>query len=402
MTWSSFQNTGDPAAGQYATPEWVSDTLVERLTGKQKRIVDLGVGKGALALAILNKCPKAKIIGIDKYSIPMSETEAMVARGIQLVSRDVASSKFASWFVKTHGHVDTVISNPPFTYVKNSTWVRKALSENELGHREQALKQRSDLLFLTQACRLLQPKGEIAFILPKSVFGTTRSSKYLNLMTEKLGLKEVVFLPTDTFQKAEVETAIFIFRPQAKPALNGRITLLRADSNRGIQDLGNCLANDLLQGILIESSQRTSNSQNNLLKLGATLARGRHSSSVLSNFGLPHFHTTSFQKYPDFKVAFKQAKGSTLAEDYPALEGDILIARVGSRCIGNVALVESGQQLISDCIYKLNLPVRARRNVWEFMSSEAGRNWQHSLARGACAKFITQQDLLETSMPLRY
>ncbi len=397
MQWSQHKNFGNPTLGQFVTPKWAADILASRVSICPKNALDLGVGKGALTHALLNRFPAVNLVGIDKYATPKIDAVRLQEMGAVLDKKDVFSLNFPKWFLKNHGKVDVVISNPPFIHLDNRPAVQRFLSLAGFKSSPQALKFRSDLYFLASAFRLLNSNGELAFILPSTVFRSKASNDYLQILIYKFGLKEVIFLPSTSFENAEVETAICIFHPKSARQRKGIINLSFADEMHRQQEIGKFQGLDLVN---VPTFQTNNVNEQSISSLGGEVTRGRHSSNVLSDFGVTHFHTTSFQKYSDTKIQLKPDAKSHLANDRLASEGDILLARVGTRCIGNSAIIERGQQLISDCVYRLQVPIKNRRRVWEFISSDAGRIWQKSIARGACAKFITRQDLLEKILPL--
>jgi len=402
MQWSNNSNRGNAAAGQFATPEWVARLLSSRLRKAPNSAADLGIGKGALATALRDRFAGTSIIGIDKHTLPRGDRATMKAQGMRLLTRDIGHPNFPTWFRSQFGGVDAVVSNPPFTYIGNAPALQQLFMDDGFGNTKKAKNQRLDLVFLLHARRLLNHGGEMAFILPKSAFAMVKSTPHLQLMVDRFGLKEIITLPSKLYQDAEVETAVLIFRPDARKSASAQFALYTARCEGELELLGRFKPSKATQEIAetIEGAASVRNTTVTIASLGGTIARGRHSSNALMHQGVTHFHTTSFQDYPTAHVAFKyRDRNGVEAFDTPAQEGDILIARVGTRCIGRAAIVVSGSQHISDCVYRISTPVAKRRKIWEFISSEAGRTWQLSLARGACAKFITQHDLLSATLP---
>src|SRR5450830_875468 len=119
MQWSINSARGNALSGQFATPNWVANILSARLLRVPKRAVDLGVGRGALSIAMRNRFQNLPIIGIDKYVLPQEDRLLMLNEGMQLITRDVGEVNFSNWFRKRFGRVGTVVSNPPFIYVSN-------------------------------------------------------------------------------------------------------------------------------------------------------------------------------------------------------------------------------------------------------------------------------------------
>jgi release factor glutamine methyltransferase len=79
--------------------------------GLKPKIVDLGTGTGAIALALLQECPEAEAIGID-ISEDALKTAAANAERNGLSSR--FTTRAGPWFERTSERFDLIISNPPY------------------------------------------------------------------------------------------------------------------------------------------------------------------------------------------------------------------------------------------------------------------------------------------------
>lgn len=395
MQWSADRDHGNKAAGQFSTPDWVADLLCSRLNIRPEVATDLGIGKGALSLALAKRFPSVRIVGVDNYPAPRESIRRMRSAGVTLSRRDISTPSFASWFLSRYGRMDTIISNPPFTYLNDEN-ARAMLCEAGMVAGEK--KQRLDLLFLAQAMKMLKPSGEAAFILPVSAFSMSRSLMNLQTLVDRFGLAELISLPQNLYDDAEVQTAMLIMRPGDTGRRDDSFTVYAANDEGKISHTGLFSAGSLIQHF---GQPIINGPAHSLAALGSNVTRGRHSSKRLANQGVSHFHTTSFQHYSRSELVFDDmAPLATVAIDMPAREGDILIPRVGTRCLGRAAIVVQGSKHISDCVFRISTPKKSRRKLWEFLSSEAGANWQIGLARGACAKFITQQDLLRAPLPV--
>lgn len=79
--------------------------------GISPRIIDLGTGTGAIALALLKECRKATAVGVD-----ISE-EALATAGDNASSEGI-SFRFealrSDWFAQVEGKFHAIVSNPPY------------------------------------------------------------------------------------------------------------------------------------------------------------------------------------------------------------------------------------------------------------------------------------------------
>jgi release factor glutamine methyltransferase len=81
------------------------------VAGLKPKIVDLGTGTGAIALALLQECPEAEAMGID-ISEDALKTAAANAERNGLSSR--FTTRAGPWFERTSERFDIMVSNPPY------------------------------------------------------------------------------------------------------------------------------------------------------------------------------------------------------------------------------------------------------------------------------------------------
>lgn len=103
-------------------PRPETELLVERALlhlppGMPARVLDLGTGSGAIALAIAQERPSAQVLGTDQSAAALS-----VARGnaAQLGIGNITWLESDWYSALTPGHFDLVISNPP--YIADDEW----------------------------------------------------------------------------------------------------------------------------------------------------------------------------------------------------------------------------------------------------------------------------------------
>ena len=97
-------------------------------------------------------------------------------------------------------------------------------------------------------------------------------------------------------------------------------------------------------------------------------------------------HTNQLPKEP----ASLRLPNYTFGQSNLATAGDILLARVGRRCIGRVAVVERGTLPISDCVIVIRpTDDHARKKIWEKLRSESSKQILESMSLGVGAKYLT-------------
>ena len=96
----------DPRADTETLVEWALALLQQRLA---PRVVDLGTGSGAIALALKSHCPAARVEAVDTSADALAVARAN-ARQLQL---DVHFAQ-GSWLEPVQGDFDLIVSNPPY------------------------------------------------------------------------------------------------------------------------------------------------------------------------------------------------------------------------------------------------------------------------------------------------
>ena len=91
--------------------ELLVDWAVELLaTDAPRRVVDLGTGSGAIALAVKHACPSASVLATDISEAGLTVARANAAR----LGLDVATRQGAWWQAVEGRCFDLVLSNPPY------------------------------------------------------------------------------------------------------------------------------------------------------------------------------------------------------------------------------------------------------------------------------------------------
>jgi release factor glutamine methyltransferase len=91
--------------------EALVDWAIELLAGMTSaRVVDLGTGSGAIALAVKRACPSASVLATDISAAALAVARANAA-GLGL---DIAMRQGAWWHAVEGQHFDLILSNPPY------------------------------------------------------------------------------------------------------------------------------------------------------------------------------------------------------------------------------------------------------------------------------------------------
>jgi hypothetical protein len=385
--------------GQFETPNWVASLLWEFMPRKSRSVLDLGTGRGAL----LRSMPPtdARVVGVDIVNCLNGERPS---NRFEFVRTNVLGSQLRLSLPQQRAF-DTVVSNPPYSYVASSAHLKRAIKEsfgNKIAPKQRV---RSELVFLLHAFLRVLESGQIAFIVPTTMMSSLTKAdeaKSEPALARLLNLTTVIKLPRSAFDGTEVETCIAYFDLAAKRTSRHLVRLHVADESGQINRSSSPRLEEFAAALTASGQLRDRTAHRPTLReLGAAVTRGRQSRAQLSRSGMSYFHTSSFVDARDGCIAFDRYSMTRTCGPDVAQAGDILMARVGSRCIGRSALVVSGRKIVTDCVHKITLPEQHRRQVWEFLKSERGVDWQHQLSRGACATFIPAESLLTTPIPLQ-
>jgi release factor glutamine methyltransferase len=98
--------------------ELLVDRIIEKLqTVDAPRIVDLGTGSGAIALALANALPDAKILAIERSKEALVQARANAE---SLGLRERVSFRAGDWLEGLSFEADCIVSNPP--YLTDEEW----------------------------------------------------------------------------------------------------------------------------------------------------------------------------------------------------------------------------------------------------------------------------------------
>ncbi|MDO9224964.1 MAG: N-6 DNA methylase [Pseudomonadota bacterium] len=378
---------------QFYTPQSAGQLLVSAMHSKQAdTVVDIGVGSGQLLRAARARWQDARLYAAD---IDHQHVEAARNCFPEAVCRKLDALRIClpAKLGLEEGQADVAVCNPPYLPVTDLPEIHDILRAADLHDCFSAKRVTTEIIFIAQNLRLLRPGGELAVIVPDGLATHSHYAELRQALCERHGLYRVIQLPDRFFAGTEARTHIFYLRKQGKPV--STIRLVGATPN-----------GDLAEEVaIVPDSARTRLDYSfyahavsaplatiTLRDLGAEIVRGMFTHQECRKQAFPFFHTTDFKRFPDGRVIYP---GHV---DYPerwgARAGDILVPRVGARCLHYTAKVVSGQPVFTDCVYRIRVEARWRQAVWNALSSEAGRNWRIQAAHGVCARVLGKEVLL--------
>lgn len=383
--------------GQFYTPPKLAKAVVRSLKAPISSALELGVGNGQLGLAITSKFPDISYHGVDVDPDVIAECKGNLPS--QRIEQLDVLSNYGINTLRSLPQVDAIIGNPPFIQFRSDPHHLELLEEIfprlKLGNR--AL--RAELVFLATSIATLKRGGEASFILPVTFFTSDVYLELRNHIVNNFSDISLLELPEKVFAGAEVSTCILSFKN--KKTRERKVTLGQVDEkgtliNRLSVKKSNAVVrmdynfHKLTQDFQISELDLDSS----LRTIGASIKRGSASRAQLCADEIPYFHTTCFPKAQN-EIYLEEEKVGSFRY---AKSGDILTARVGSRCLERQVLVTSGRRTITDCIYRIQVPNELVDRVMGTLTSSFGSAWRRINAKGSCAKYITNRALMD--MPL--
>lgn len=375
---------------QYYTDSNISDKLINSLEIQYpNQAFDLGFGSGELLKSVKRRWSKVRLAGadIDPRNVSFAKTEAL----IDSVELDGFLENVPNIILEKYGNIDILISNPPFFQKKISDNCLKILQSADLldciSIKNKTIP--SELIFLAQNLRLLSETGEIGIILPAGLITGERWKSLRSLLFIKYNMKNIIQLPENSFNKTEAQTFMLIFSKNNK--LNkDNITLSHVHKNKKIL----IPISDAIERADFNYYEYKKHSPNSLevKNNDFNILRGNKSRVKLEADQIRHIHSTDFSKNP-LEVTLEN---STHKDIKFCEKGDILVARVGSRCVGRIMYVSEGSLPISDCVIVIRAKnKRIRTRIWKKLCSSHFKEFLNSSLLGVGPKYITHNIIKE-------
>jgi type I restriction enzyme M protein len=346
-----------------------------------KNAFDLGFGDGGLLLATKRRWETINLIGAD-----IDETNISIAHSKKLIDAfefDGFRPDLPEIINSKYGEIDLLVSNPPYYSCEFNQNISSVLNEAGLSKCLSKAPEKipAELVFLAQNLRLLTEKGELGIILPAGLISGERWRETRELLFQEYNVKKVIQLPTKSFIKTEAQTFIVIISRKK----NAHSTVL---SHVDYDEEFEINLNDASERADYSYYQQQKNHHLNhqLSESDFSIFRGSMTHDQLKSFSHYFIHTTNLKNTP-IELSLPDAP---IATGNNAIPGDIVIGRVGRRCLGRVGLIKSGIVPISDCIIVVRCgSTKVRDFVWRKFREKAARNSLYELSLGVGAKYLT-------------
>lgn len=374
---------------QYYTEDRYGDLLIRNLSLLQPKIaLDLGFGTGNLLNAARRRWSDLSLVGIDidnnnvAKAISHSSIQAFELNGFDPFLPEIINERF--------GDIDLLVGNPPYFSRDLDQNAKRIL--DSVGMLEcvsnKIKKIPAELIFIAQNLRLLSKKGELGLIVPAGIISGEKWKPVREFLFSNYHVTNVIQLPTDSFKNTDAQTFILIIKHKSSPY--NYIPLSHINSQLTLK----ILPQEAFHRADYSYHQKISEPSSTLsiLMNDFHLYRGNKSHNELSIITNQHLHTTNLPDQPQkISCINTHSYSSNMAKS-----GDILVARVGRRCLGRVAYVEKGYIPVSDCIIGIR-PVNQQigQMIWSKLSTSTCRDYFSQVALGVGAKYITYKTITD-------
>lgn len=386
------------AWAQFYTPQTAGHLLVGAMHSERPdTVVDIGVGRGQLLHAARARWAEARLYAAD---IDPKHVRSALGHFPDAVCRklDALHIRLPSRLGLEEGQADVAVCNPPYLPADNLPNVGDILKAVDLQDCVSSKRITTDIVFIAQNLRLLRPGGELAVIVPDGLATHHHYADLRQALCERHGLYRAIQLPDRFFAGTEARTHIFYLRKQGP--MQSLIRLLGANAAGGLTTELAISPESAWQRLdygFHAQTEASPHGMTTLGDLGAEIMRGAFTHQECRDKSLPYFHTTDFKRFLHGRVSYPSSKD--FADRWVARRGDLLIPRVGARCLHYAARVTSGHPVLTDCVYRIRVAAHWRQSVWNALTSEEGVAWRLQAAHGVCARVLGKQTLL--NMPIR-
>lgn len=382
------------------TPPRLAQRLLDFLPGSGESWLELGSGDGRIAQACLELREPSEFVGVELDGRLLRKSpphpRARYLHGDVLSPRGLAAQLGPRLYSRVTG-------NPPYGMQTMPLEAQQRVAALCPGIPQVLDWVQLDLYFILESLARLRRPGEAAFIVGAPIAQDARLVAFRRALLCSASVVECYELPRDAFERrAEVQSYLLVARfgrARLKSAMVGRLTGdgLRIEAQRSIPmekaqarlDFGFYEFEELTYDL----KRRVGTSS--LADLGSSIVRGSRTRSQFHELGIQHFHTTDFPSHAR-EVRFRRDRDHGFQF---AAAGDILLPRVGTRCLDKQALVTKGQRHYTEAVYRLRVPPRHHARVVDWILGDTCARWRQAAAKGSCAQHLTVTSLLAMPVP---
>lgn len=370
---------------QFYTSRELGELLLSRLPEKtwlknELSVLDLCMGQGALLECVSEIAPQALLFGtdIDQYNIDTVNLNSQL--NIETCCIDATTPELKNLY--STRKFDVIVGNPPFKLIHNNGHIKSELES--IGYYSSTTYIEAEVYFLLYGLKLLKHDGYLAYILPDGVLTKVSLKALRKFIASNFCIQSIMEIEPRSFDGTEARTHLLVIK-KSNP-IKSAISLMK--TNYPIQVISTFEFEN--RGDYSFYRKACALKMKTLADLGAKVFRGRNTKKSLLKMGISNYiHTSNISHLGSNLKTTLCAKDKLIAT-----KGDIVVARVGTRCLGKFGLVESGEFYISDCIFIVRSENPCHQKmILDTLSSPFGKNWIELVSKGVGARHITTTDL---------
>ena len=389
---------------QYFTPEILSNFMVSLIPDDNiNTVIDLSMGECALLESAKKRWNNASYLGSDIDEILLRKIHQK-SPYIKTFLGDSLGNEINFWeeyysIISKNGF-DLALANPPFDFLN-----RKLVN---IGSKNLLFP--IEIHFLLKYIEIVREGGYICIILP---YGFLSLELYNDLrieILEKVVIHKIIKIFDNCFKKINTDICLLLLQKKEKKSksIQTNITVEYLDNNYNLQghtriDISQSKRFDLEYYHFLQEFQILQDSCKYPIsilkefivnsKRGRTLANNK---DLIVENGTRFLHTTDL-KYlyiSNKNKRYVKEKSQYFERNYIQVE-NILIGRVGRKCIGKIAIVteEFKNSVISDCIICLDIKNIDPYYLTIYLATKYGQIQLKGISRGSGSKYITVKDL---------
>lgn len=375
---------------QFFTPQKYSQYLIDELSYlNPHRVIDLAIGGGSLLKEAIVKWENAKYFGNDIDKICCNQITAAYSN-IQCFNYDIFKYSAIEKLIPKTRPIDLCLGNPPFDLIKQDSDTKKILELFHLENIYTSNKIPAELIFILQCLRIVSEHGTIALILPDGFFVNSYLKRFREFLVENYNIQKILELPDNIFERTKAKTHILIFKKELPTT--SHIILSSIDSQHKLSISKEDAINRMDYSYYANSLKNINNMS--IANLNVEVLRGKPKYKLTDIDEKHILHTTNFLKSNNFINQLRSNKKLLKYQDRLAIPGDIILARVGTNCLGKIGIVENGYFVATDCIIIIRIEDKElRQNIFNSLKSPFGQQWIKANSKGVAARHITLEDV---------
>jgi hypothetical protein len=386
--------------GQVMTPTPLALAVMQTMSGDKLEWLELGVGSGRIANACVTLRKPSRYVGVEldrELTRACSPGDVLDIRHVDVLNpKALQASLGQTMFSRVTG-------NPPYGVAALSKSAQARLAALCPGLPTLSGWGQVDLYFVLESLSRLSRPGEAAFIVGAALAEDAKLAVFRGHMLESASEVECYELPSDAFDgDIEVQSYLLVARFGNSGPCQVTVGRMRSGDfavteRRKISTSAATVRLDLSyhQFCDVDATLRRKRGTSTLRELGGSIVRGSRSKHEFKDLAMRHFHTSDFPSNGiEIRFDHLPVQGFQLAQ-----RNDVLLPRVGSRCLDRQAIVVDGCLPFTEAVLRLRLPENNRQRVVEWITSDPGTAWRRGVAKGSCAKHVTVSSLLDMPIP---